>query len=112
MIHTPAGSFEHVINLQAKGQKLQAVALIARYPALVLALKPALAARYRTPADLRGLKIGVTAPGSSTHLFLNNLLAKGGIEPTEVSIIGIARARARSPRCGVVSWMRSCISTR
>lgn len=84
-----AGSFEHVLHMQAKGQALHALALMARYPAMVLALKPALAASYRSPSDLSGLKIGVTAPGSSTHLFLNHVLAQGGVRGDEVSIIGI-----------------------
>jgi NitT/TauT family transport system substrate-binding protein len=95
-----AGSFEHVVNMQAKGQAIQAVALMARYPAMVLALKPTLAARYRGPADLRGLKIGITAPGSSTHMFLNNVLARGAVKPQEVSVIGIGAG------AGAVAAMR------
>ena len=41
------------------------------------------------PTDLKGLKIGVTAPGSSTNMFVNNLLAKDGLKPTDVSIVGV-----------------------
>jgi NitT/TauT family transport system substrate-binding protein len=44
-----AGSFEHVVNMRARGQHLQAIVLLARYPAIVLALKPAFAAHYRAP---------------------------------------------------------------
>jgi NitT/TauT family transport system substrate-binding protein len=35
------------------------------------------------------MKIGVTAPGSSTNMFVNILLAKQGIKPDAVSIIGV-----------------------
>ena len=84
-----AGSFEHVLHMQAKGQAVQAVTLLARYPAMVLALATPVAARFKTFEDLRGLKIGVTAPGSSTHLFLNTLLKQHGIPASEVAVIGV-----------------------
>ena len=35
------------------------------------------------------MKIGVTAPGSSTNMFVNILLAKAGLKPDAVSIIGV-----------------------
>jgi len=47
------------------------------------------AAKYKSPKDLKGMKIGVTAPGSSTNMFVNNLLAKDGLKPTDVSIVGV-----------------------
>jgi NitT/TauT family transport system substrate-binding protein len=47
------------------------------------------AARYKGAKDLKGLKIGVTAPGSSTNMFVNNLLAREGLKPTDVSIVGV-----------------------
>ena len=31
----------------------------------------------------------MTAPGSSTNMFVNNLLAKDGLKPTDVSIVGV-----------------------
>ena len=47
------------------------------------------AAQYKSPKDLKGMKIGVTAPGSSTNMFVNNLLAKDGLKPDDVAIIGV-----------------------
>jgi NitT/TauT family transport system substrate-binding protein len=47
------------------------------------------AAAYRGPADLKGMKIGVTAPGSSTNMFVNVLLAKAGLKPDAVATIGV-----------------------
>jgi len=84
-----AGAFEHVLNMQAKGQDLRAIVLLARYPGMVLALPPARAARFRSAADLQGLKVGVTAPGSSTHMFLGHLLGQAGLVADAVSVIGI-----------------------
>ena len=84
-----AGSFEHVLRMQAKDQPLRAITLLARYPAMVLALATPAFARYHTFTDLRGMKIGVTAPGSSTQIFLNQLLVRNGMPPDAVAVIGV-----------------------
>ena len=39
--------------------------------------------------DLAGKKIGVSAPGSSTHFFLNYMLRKAGVDANTVGVIGI-----------------------
>src|SRR6266850_181716 len=35
------------------------------------------------------LKVGISAPGSSTNMVINYLLAQGGLKPTDVAVIGI-----------------------
>jgi NitT/TauT family transport system substrate-binding protein len=84
-----SGAYEHTISQQAKGQSIEALVLQGQYSAIVLALPKAKATAYRSPADLKGMKIGVTAPGSSTNMFVNILLAKAGLAPDAVSIIGV-----------------------
>jgi len=84
-----SGAYEHTINMAAKKQPITAVVLQARYSSIVLLLPKDKAAKYRGPQDLKGMKVGVTAPGSSTNMFVNNLLAKGGLKPTDVSIVGV-----------------------
>ena len=84
-----SGAYEHTINMLAKKQPIKAVVLQARYSSIVLLLPKDKAAKYRGGRDLKGLKIGVTAPGSSTNMFVNNLLAKDGLKPTDVSIVGV-----------------------
>ena len=39
-------------------------------------------------ADLKGRPVGVTSPGSQTHMVLGYLLAKNGVKADEVKIIG------------------------
>jgi len=56
---------------------------------------------FKTIADLKGKKIGVTAPGSSTNVMVNFVLAKAGLKPSDVSIIGVGAAQ------GAVAAMRS-----
>jgi NitT/TauT family transport system substrate-binding protein len=81
------GAYEHTLRMQAKGQDVRALIELGRFPGIVLALrrdKP-----YRSAADLRGLKIGVTAPGSSTHFFVLYLMAKAGLKPTDATFVGV-----------------------
>jgi NitT/TauT family transport system substrate-binding protein len=84
-----SGAYEHTINMIAKKQPIKAVVLQAKYSSIVLLLPKDKAAKYKSGKDLKGLKIGVTAPGSSTNMFVNNLLAKDGLKPTDVSIVGV-----------------------
>jgi len=83
------GAFEHTIRMQSKGQDIRAVIELGRFPGMVLVVKKSLQGKVKTFGDLKGLKVGVTAPGSSTNFLLNALLAKDGVKPTEVSVIGV-----------------------
>jgi NitT/TauT family transport system substrate-binding protein len=84
-----SGAYEHTINMVAKKQPIKAVVLQAKYSSIVLVMSKERAAKFKSAKDLKGLKIGVTAPGSSTNMFVNNLLAKDGLKPTDVSIVGV-----------------------
>ena len=84
-----SGAFEHTITQQAKGQNIEALVLQGKYAGIVLGMPKAKAAAYKSPADLKGMKIGVTAPGSSTNMFVSILLAKAGLKPDAVAIIGV-----------------------
>jgi len=96
-----SGAFEHTINMQTKGQALRAFVLQGRAPQVVLGVNPRNLPQFKTVADLRGKKIGVTAPGSSTHVMANFVLAKAGLKPSDVSIIGVGAGS------GAVAAMRS-----
>jgi NitT/TauT family transport system substrate-binding protein len=89
-----AGGFDHVIVLRAKGQALQAFTLMVATPSLALAVARTKAGTYRSPRDLKGMKVGVTAPGSSTHIFLNHLLAGVGLRADAVPVIGVGTGPA------------------
>jgi len=84
-----SGAFEHTVTQQAKGQNIEAVVLQGKYAGIVLGMSKAKAAAYKGPADLNGMKIGVTAPGSSTNMFVNILLAKVGLKPDVAAYIGV-----------------------
>jgi NitT/TauT family transport system substrate-binding protein len=82
------GSFDHTIQMQAKNQSITAVALLGRFPGFALALRKDKAANYTGPKDLKGMKIGVTAPGSSTHFMVLYMMTQAGLKPEDASFIG------------------------
>lgn len=84
-----AGAYENTIFMQAKGIDLEAVALMQNRFGFVFGLSKAVAAKYHSPKDLKGLKIGVTAPGSAQGNALDIILGKGGLKPTDISMIGV-----------------------
>ena len=96
-----SGAFEHTLNMQVKGQALRAFVLQGRAPQIVLGVNPKTMPDFKGVADLKGKKIGVTAPGSSTNVMANFVLAKAGLKPTDVSIIGVGAGN------GAVAAMRS-----
>lgn len=84
-----SGAYEHTINMQSNGQHFTAFVLSGAAPQISVGIVSSRAANYKSPKDLKGLKIGVSAPGSSTNMVANFLLAKGGLKPTDASIVGI-----------------------
>ena len=83
------GAYEHTIRMQAKGQDVRAIAELGRFPAIVIAVKKDKAGQVKSAADFKGLKIGVTAPGSSTALTAQYAMVKAGLKPSDAAIIGI-----------------------
>ncbi len=96
-----SGAFEHNINMQAKGQPMRAFVLQGRAPQIVLAVSNKTMPNYKSVADLKGKKIGVTAPGSSTNIMTNFVLAKNGLKATDVSYVGVGASQ------GAVAALRS-----
>ncbi|MEP7281735.1 MAG: ABC transporter substrate-binding protein [Rubrivivax sp.] len=96
-----SGAFEHTVNMQFKGQPMRAFVLQGRAPQIVLGVNPKTMPNFKSVADLKGKKIGVTAPGSSTNVLANFVLAKAGLKPTDVSIVGVGASN------GAVAAMRS-----
>jgi ABC-type amino acid transport substrate-binding protein len=84
-----AGAYEHTIRMQQRGQPIVGFALIGRGMQISIGLRNDVAAKVKGPADIKGMKFGVTAPGSSTHMLLLNWAAKGGLKASDVVAIGV-----------------------
>jgi NitT/TauT family transport system substrate-binding protein len=86
------GAYEHTLRAQAQGQDIRAVIELGRFPGVVLAVgkdRP-----FKSHADLKGLKIGVTAPNSSSHFFVLYLMAKAGLAPADATFVGVGGGQA------------------
>ena len=86
-VDVAAGAYEHTLRALAMGQNVRAVIELGRFPGVVLAVgkdRP-----FKSFADLKSLKIGVTAPNSSSHFFVLYLMAKAGLAPGDASFVGV-----------------------
>jgi NitT/TauT family transport system substrate-binding protein len=88
-VDVTAGSFDHAIQMQAKNQPILVVVETGRYPGIVFGLVTKRRIDYRSPKDLKGLKIGITGPGSQTNFLVNYILVKNGLKPADVSFIAV-----------------------
>src|SRR5262249_54246048 len=81
------GAYEHTIRMQAKRQDIRAVIELGRFPGIVVGVRKDKA--YNGAADLKGMKIGVSAPRSSTNFFVMYMMSEAGLKPTDASYIGV-----------------------
>jgi NitT/TauT family transport system substrate-binding protein len=84
-----SGAFEHTLLLQARGQFFREFVLQGRAPQIVLAVSKKTMPDFKSIAQLKGKRIGVTAPGSSTSIMASFVLAKAGLTASDVSFIGV-----------------------
>lgn len=85
-----SGAYEHTISLQAKKQHFQAFVSQGRLPQIAFGVATPKAGSVKSFRDLKGLKVGVSAPGSSTHNLVKQLLTLGGLDPNkDVSVVGV-----------------------
>jgi NitT/TauT family transport system substrate-binding protein len=89
------GFYDHAIQMAADAQDIKAFVTLARYPGAVLVTSPAAAERIRGVEDLKGAVVGVSAPGSSSHFFVNYLLIRQGLSADHVRIVGTGGSRGR-----------------
>ena len=81
------GAYEHTIRMQTKGQDVRAVIELGRYPAINILVRKD--RPYKTAADLKGMKIGVSAPGSSTQMIVQYVMVQAGLSKDDASFIGV-----------------------
>jgi NitT/TauT family transport system substrate-binding protein len=87
-----AGAYSNTLTMAAKGRQLVTFVAQVNCPAWIFGLAKKNEGTVKTVADLKGKRIGVSAPGSSTHMAVNYILHKAGLKPTDVSVIGVGQA--------------------
>jgi NitT/TauT family transport system substrate-binding protein len=84
-----SGAFEHVLDLNERGHKLQAFVLQGRTPQVSLGIAMPRLSSYRTLADLKRFKIGITSYGSATHAMANMWCLRAGGSPLEMQYVEV-----------------------
>jgi NitT/TauT family transport system substrate-binding protein len=83
-----ANAIDHAIKAKVQKKDLIAVHSHVRLPVMGLVVANKYKGEIKSLADLKGRPVGVTSPGSQTHMVLGYLLAKSGVKADEVKIIG------------------------
>jgi NitT/TauT family transport system substrate-binding protein len=83
-----ANAIDHAIKARTRGKDLIAVHSHVRLPVMGLVVANKYKGEIKSIADLKGRPLGVTSPGSQTHMVLGYLLAKSGVKADEVKIVG------------------------
>ena len=84
-----SGYFDHTVELAAKHQHLKSFVIYDRFPGLVLVVAPDNSSKITSIKDLAGKKVGVSAPGSSTDLFLKYQLRQAGLKSDAAAVVGV-----------------------
>ncbi|MFB9908436.1 ABC transporter substrate-binding protein [Allokutzneria oryzae] len=84
-----SGYYDHAIQMQANKRPVKAFVNMLRYPSVVLAVSPKAGKRITTIADLKGAKVGVTTPGSSSDFLLKYLLVRNGLKADDAVVHAI-----------------------
>jgi NitT/TauT family transport system substrate-binding protein len=88
------GFYDHTIQMQAKHKDVVGFVLLSRNSGLVLAGPDDTTFDPARPETIKGLKVGITAPGSSSDFFVRHFLARHDIPVDSVSLIGVGSGAA------------------
>ena len=84
-----SGSYNHTIELQAKGKQMESVVLLNVAPGEAEVVSAKEAGQIHSVSDLKGKNLGVTELGSGTQTLTTALLHKAGITPDQVHFIPV-----------------------
>ena len=82
-------SMDHIVKAKIEGKDLLLVASLTTAPGITMVVNQKYADQIKSPADLKGRRVGVTALGAGTHTLLLNVIAKAGLTPNDVQIVPV-----------------------
>lgn len=99
-----SGAFEQTIAQYTRLQPVQAFVLQARAPQIAMGVSTRALPSYQAVTELRGRRIGVVAPESSSHLIAQLVLARAGVRTGEVSFapVGAGSGALAALRAGQI----------
>jgi NitT/TauT family transport system substrate-binding protein len=83
------GAYEHTLRLQTKGVNLTCLVPYGRYPGNVLVVRKSESDKIKKIADLKGKRLGVSAPGSSTQNYVAGLMERNGVSWKDAVYVSI-----------------------
>ena len=84
-----ANALEHAIKAKVQGKDLVYVFSSTRLPGFGLAVASTQKGEIKTITDLRGKVVGVSGIGAASHVLLDFILRKNGIDPKDVKVIAV-----------------------
>ncbi|MDK4700889.1 ABC transporter substrate-binding protein [Rhizobium sp. CNPSo 4062] len=88
------GFYDHTIQMQSQNKHVVAFVELGRNSGLVLAGGKDAKFDPKNPETIKGAKIGITAPGSSSDFFIRYYLQRHKLSANDVSIIGVGSGAA------------------
>ena len=88
-IEVSANALDHVIKAKQEGKELRMIVSFTHLPGTPMVVNVKHRNEIKTPKDLKGRPLGVTAPGSATDLLTRFVLWKEGIKADEVKLLGV-----------------------
>ncbi|MDI6539581.1 ABC transporter substrate-binding protein [Pantoea ananatis] len=89
-----SGAYEHTIRLQSKNQYITSFIMTGQASQIAVAISRKAMPDYHQISDLKGKKIGISAPGSATNMVANMVLTRAGLKPQDVSFISVGTTAA------------------
>ncbi len=81
--------YAHLPKAQLAKQDMVMIALFNQLSGFSLMVSPKYKDKIKSVKDLEGKTLGVTSIGSGTHMWLNYLLTKSGIDPSKCTFVGL-----------------------
>lgn len=88
------GFYDHTIQMQAQNKSVVAFVQLSRNSGLVMAAGNNSKFDPQDPSTIKGSKVGITAPGSSSDFFIRFYLKRHGLSDKDISIIGVGSGSA------------------
>ena len=84
-----ANALEHAIKAKVQGKDLVYVFSSTRLPGFGLVVATAHKNEIKSVADLKGKPVGVSGIGVASHVLLEYMLRKNGVDPKDVKIVAV-----------------------
>ncbi|ULJ81998.1 ABC transporter substrate-binding protein (plasmid) [Rhizobium sp. C104] len=88
------GFYDHTIQMQSQNKAVVGFVQLARNSGLVLAGGKISSFDPTKPETIKGAKIGITAPGSSSDFFVRYYLQRNNLSADDISLIGVGSGAA------------------